>query len=672
MKRNILYICAALVSGLVVASCSVAEQPGADLGSGSLKFTASIGTYATKATDTGFEKGDRIGINANYPAMLADGAGNAHNVGATFDGAAFVTDSPIGWASGWDDPDYWTTFVAMYPYNENYSPVESFTFSVNADQSTHELYTASDLMFSTIRVAPSDREAHFAFTHALSQVLIKVDNATEKAIKNVFLGDVVGHATINNTYVTDYNYGLLGTIKTCPVSLSDGTSAWVAVVPPQDGEVSIVVEMTDGSKYLYTSSVWFRKGYRINAFVRVDDDSKSTEFESHADEWTEDNELAFGDLPLPRGLDWYISGNMEGRNWENDIKMFRISGTEYVGVFYNYVEEESGWAQFYIYSGDGNYELYADESYQNDYGTIDAYNYYTAKTSGNCWSFSYEEYLYVYLNTEDRSVYAEYPGYVFSEIGSESGWCEDHFLSPAVERDEDGNPHLVFRSMLAFDVDCPEFKIRTQRGWNCNFGSVDDEVMEPATTYSVVQDGWNFRLPSSGRWQITFDANGGTISVRKRSDYQVVWSSNEASPDSYWAVNEIYIDDSWINESVEADEDGVFTIVQSDDTGLDDGWWNTYWRRMLFVQTDYPLQPDHYYRFSADVQTESDFVLALSWDFDFVYNETGGNSLHLIYEDLCYNYEGESNFWFNFCYGNCPVGETIKFSNMVLEEATLE
>ena len=140
--KKILMIAAA--AAVCLAACSKSED--GVPGDRTLRITPTIGNpsltpaamtaASTRATDTDFELGDKVGLKVT---MTADGKDFVSNKPMTFDGTDFKAEGFL-W---YEDVNATSTLFAYYPWQEGGDiPAE---FSVKADQSGDN-YTASDLI----------------------------------------------------------------------------------------------------------------------------------------------------------------------------------------------------------------------------------------------------------------------------------------------------------------------------------------------------------------------------------------------------------------------------------------------------------------------------------------------------------------------------------------------
>jgi len=90
--KKYLFIAIALVAAAAVSSCNDISEQDSGIMASAVQFTSSIGGY-TKATDTAFESGDRIGLFAGEPI-------NVNNILLTSDGSTLTPANPVFWGEG--------------------------------------------------------------------------------------------------------------------------------------------------------------------------------------------------------------------------------------------------------------------------------------------------------------------------------------------------------------------------------------------------------------------------------------------------------------------------------------------------------------------------------------------------------------------------------------------
>lgn len=222
MKKHLLIVSAMAVFALV--GCSKNE------GGGNLdpeaKTPISISTTITRATDTEFEDGDKIGlyvVNYNGSAHEIAAEGNhVTNADFSFNGTAWTPGEEIFWR----DMVTHTDFYAYYPFIETIADVNALPWAVAANQSDEADYWAGDFMWTkNTDVTPTTTAVPLQMKHILSNATVTVKGGTG------FEEDV----NLENANVELYFYGL----KTAAtINLADG------VVTPA-GEATVVTPWKD-------------------------------------------------------------------------------------------------------------------------------------------------------------------------------------------------------------------------------------------------------------------------------------------------------------------------------------------------------------------------------------------------------------------------------------------
>ena len=160
----------------------------------------SISTTLTRATDTTFEIGDKVGIYVvNEPNSLAVSGNHVDNMGFTY-ASAWTPDAPIYWL----DKSTKADFYCYYPYSQSTSVI-AHNFATKADQSTLENYKASEFLWGkTLGVAPTEEAVGITVNHTLSSMVIILkpgdgftDESLAVAAKSVKICGVKTYATIN-------------------------------------------------------------------------------------------------------------------------------------------------------------------------------------------------------------------------------------------------------------------------------------------------------------------------------------------------------------------------------------------------------------------------------------------------------------------------------------------
>lgn len=251
----------------MLASCDKAEEIAVD--DGSIRFVMQYPS-ATRATETSFEQGDKIGLflteyTGETPAPLQISGNWANNVAATLEGTEWVTAKKIFWSDNRMDA------YGYYPYM-SLTSVDEQPFSIALDQSTERTgdqlggYEASDFLWAkTEGVDQSTETVTLQFSHRCSKLVIQLvkgpsyegelpDSAT------VYIHNVVPTATIDlaTGAVTKDIFGEVATVKARKVN----NATYEAIMIPQRIEsrrpfIEIVV---NNISYLLEDTFQFKAG----------------------------------------------------------------------------------------------------------------------------------------------------------------------------------------------------------------------------------------------------------------------------------------------------------------------------------------------------------------------------------------------------------------------------
>ena len=277
MKRYIQFLTIVLSAAALVA-CNEKETPLELAGGKEIQFSASIGTFQVKATDTAFEKGDAIGLFADDPV-------SASNARLSWDGNALVPDTPLHWGVN-QDVNQSVPFYAYYPYAANTG--KQFKFSVPADQRAAAAYEAADLMLASTSAAPKDTDVRLNFSHKMARVIFYVEShfpnteVTELTVSGPAL-DVDVDLTVPSLKTS----GQASTINAALVGNESGAKAWAVILPAQTiSEMIVSVKLSDGSVY-ELPAVRFNgsEGRSFNATIIIDEALTQPTFSATVTDW---------------------------------------------------------------------------------------------------------------------------------------------------------------------------------------------------------------------------------------------------------------------------------------------------------------------------------------------------------------------------------------------------
>ena len=252
---------------------------------------------ATRATETAFEGGDKIGLyateyNGDVASPLQISGNWANNVATTYDGAIWAPAKKIFWSENRMD------VYGYYPYMTPTS-IDEHLWSVQLDQSTPETadalsgYEASDFLWGKATgVSQTDGDVQLEFKHRCSKLVVKLVKGKDYSgvlptESELYIHSTVPTATIDftNGAVTKYIYGEMETIKAKRVD--DGT--FEAIIIPQKMETRrpFLEYIANGVSYLYESTFIFKAGklHTLELTINSNPDQIEIEVGGNVGEW---------------------------------------------------------------------------------------------------------------------------------------------------------------------------------------------------------------------------------------------------------------------------------------------------------------------------------------------------------------------------------------------------
>ena len=241
----------------------------------SLKIPISLSTDIwTKATDNGYENGDKVGIYTvnqvnGTSSSLANSGNHLDNTKFTFEGEVWNPDSPVYWK----DQSTAADFYCYYPYTQNISNVTAVPFTVKTDQSSLENYKASELLWGkTLGATPSEDPVKITTKHAMSNVIIFVKPGkgyTEQTLAaetiSVTITGVKTSAKLNLATGQVTAEGVASNMTPYKEE-----SCWRALVIPQDITGTEVVKVTVGpNEYSLRQTVSFQSNKQHKCTITV-------------------------------------------------------------------------------------------------------------------------------------------------------------------------------------------------------------------------------------------------------------------------------------------------------------------------------------------------------------------------------------------------------------------
>lgn len=231
-------------------------------------------TSITRATETAFEDGDKIGLfvvnrNADGSAVPLKPSGNyVDNMLYTY-----VTSWNPASALYWKDAETHADFYMYYPYTSTITSVDAMPFKVNADQSSEAAFKASDLIVgSTFDVVPTASPVNIMAKHIMSQVAIVLKAGagfTESSLAasnpSVRINNLITSSTVN---LSTSEVTMNGTASNV-IPYKDGNVYRAIVVPQTVTGTKLITVTIDGYEYKLSQDITFVSGKRHTINVTV-------------------------------------------------------------------------------------------------------------------------------------------------------------------------------------------------------------------------------------------------------------------------------------------------------------------------------------------------------------------------------------------------------------------
>ena len=492
MKNYRIFIIAAVA--LALGACqekeSLAPQKQA------IRFTTNLGAF-TKATDTSFEEGDAVSLFAEEPI-------NALNVKMVCYGGELVPETPVYWKEDQPTGQY-TNFFAVYPYREDWEDYSDLSvFSVNADQRTHELYTASDLLGASYMAYPDCETVPLNFTHRLAKLNVEVyAYNSNKSVADVYLDGAYGKVRL--ALYHRMSVGTVGEKGTIRLG-KQREDLWSAIVPPQSFDFPVVVVMEDGSQYQFeaSSQVWMESAKSYTAHIEIYEDTATIDKNIDVENWTPDNDAAFGN---------YIADeyHMEGYWYLKET-----DAQKYHSLIYNSFNGEHFEAGVSAAAGT-KYELVYENGRRvltfglENTASASVGGDYLLQENGSPFAFSASGEFVVKVFPYTGHVLVEADDEVWSIVGNfgDDPWNTDLDMV----RESSGIYSIDFESRGQ------EFKLRCNHNWEKNLGYYDNSPMYGGYFSWLYYNGSNMTLGEAGLYHLELDSRNCSLTVTLIESY---------------------------------------------------------------------------------------------------------------------------------------------------------
>lgn len=254
MKKNFILMLAVAAATMTV-SCNKNLPQGGDVAK------IAIEPVITRATETDFETGDKIGLT-----IIRSGQTYAQNQCMSYDGSQFTSD--LFW---YTEGEQTSDFTAYYPYAETVPA----SFSVAVDQSDKG-YGGSDLMAASKKEVTPQASVTMVFKHMLTRIVVDIDNKVSAKVSKVILKGSIPSATVDFDQMTaTVSEAEASDIEMFPVAAD---TRYAAIVVPQTVKFRVSILLDNGKVLNKTlNEVTLKAGgqYTINAVVMPGDVSVS-------------------------------------------------------------------------------------------------------------------------------------------------------------------------------------------------------------------------------------------------------------------------------------------------------------------------------------------------------------------------------------------------------------
>lgn len=273
---NNLLLASVLLAALAFSSCSKVLEPA--FNEKEIRIEAHHPSHRTRATSSGFEIGDKIGVFVVPEGGILLPYGNVvNNALYTYDGAQWLASGKYYWNEGKNN------VYAYYPYSSELAETEAYTFKVSADQTSSEGYSQSDFLWAMAEGQQAGTApVSLKFSHVLSRVLVEIVKGDDYEGElpddmNVTLHNTVTLANIDlsNGGACKDAYAAAESIKMQKIS----DSTYAAVVVPQNITTRRpLVEVVMGNvSYLMEGTISFKQMYQHTITVVVTENPQQAE-----------------------------------------------------------------------------------------------------------------------------------------------------------------------------------------------------------------------------------------------------------------------------------------------------------------------------------------------------------------------------------------------------------
>lgn len=255
----------------------------------SKKIPISISTQITRATDTDFERDDKVGLyvvnyNGSTSGTLVSSGNHVDNMRFTYSGS-WTPDEEIFWK----DESTKADFYIYYPYTTNISNISALPASVKTNQTTEENYKASDFLWGkTAGIAPTKNAVSMMVKHLTSNIIIKLVpgdgySVDDLATAKIEICGLKTNATVNLT-----NGEITATGISADITPINETTQYRALVIPQNVTGIDLVRIKIGDNtYLLNQTINLLPNRQYTSTITINRSSQGINI--GIGEWEEDD-----------------------------------------------------------------------------------------------------------------------------------------------------------------------------------------------------------------------------------------------------------------------------------------------------------------------------------------------------------------------------------------------
>lgn len=255
----------------------------------SKKIPISISTQITRATDTDFERDDKVGLyvvnyNGSTSGTLVSSGNHVDNMRFTYSGS-WTPDEEIFWK----DESTKADFYIYYPYTSGISNIAALPIAVKTDQSNEVNYKASDFLWGkTAGIAPTKNAVSMMVKHLTSNIIIKLVpgdgySVDDLATAKIEICGLKTNATVNLT-----NGEITATGISADITPINETTQYRALVIPQNVTGIDLVRIKIGDNtYLLNQTINLLPNRQYTSTITINRSSQGINI--GIGEWEEDD-----------------------------------------------------------------------------------------------------------------------------------------------------------------------------------------------------------------------------------------------------------------------------------------------------------------------------------------------------------------------------------------------